>query len=140
MKQGLLCALIFILVLAGCAPTTSPQTDATLPSPSVAPCVEAEPVPPFSYAEYTALYQEGDPGVKCTGFQNTAVQAIKTAQDVIEGAKAECTIKYDEGVTKVYYDADTEMWLVLFWSGYPGDGQSVYLDSKGITHRIVYEE
>ncbi len=49
--------------------------------------------PAFSYAEDSAIYIEGQPGVKTSGFVNTSEIKIGF-ENIAEHAKKECTIKY----------------------------------------------
>ena len=95
-------------------------------------------LPHFSYAEDTAIYVEGEPGVKTSGFVNTTESEI-TLENVAERAKNECTIEYDRVTT--YLDTDEYIWKVHFYTdGMAGGGQSVYLDCDGKTILIVYGE
>ena len=93
-------------------------------------------IPNFSYTEDTAIYVEGEPGVKTSGFVNTTEI---TFENVTERAKNECTIEY-VSVT-VYFDTDECVWKVHFYTDVmAGGGQSVYLDCDGKTISIVYGE
>ena len=100
----------------------------------------AEPgsVAHFSYAEDAAIYVEGEPGVKTSGFVNTTETEI-TFENVAEHAKNECTIEYDSVTT--YFDPDECVWKVHFYTDIiAGGDQSVYLDCDGKTILIVYGE
>lgn len=99
----------------------------------------------FSYIEESSLYKNGDPGVKTSGFLNVDSYSINNQLSAVERAKNECTIEYNS--VSEYYDSETKMWRVDFQTlsqeqeiAAPGCGQSVYLDSNGITHLIVYGE
>ena len=92
----------------------------------------------FSYEEVLETYKENDPGVKYDDFANTNRVALERIYDVIERAKNECTIAYT--TIDVSYDSTSYMWAVLFWSGTPGGGQTVYMDLNGVTCLIVYGE
>lgn len=92
----------------------------------------------FSYDEILKTYKENDPGVKCDGFNNTSRVALERISDVIKQAENECTINYT--VVNVSYDSNAYVWEVLFWSGTPGGGQTVYMDCFGVTNLIVYGE
>lgn len=95
-------------------------------------------IPDFSYAEESAIYTGSEPGVKTSGFVNTAVTAI-TFENVTEYAKNECTIEYDSAAA--YFDATECVWKVHFYtSGMLGGDQTVYLDRDGKTILIVYGE
>ena len=92
----------------------------------------------FSYAEDSAKYLEGEPGVKTSGFVNTFETEINL-ENVVEHAKNECTIEYDS--VKVCLDATEYVWRVLFYTqGVAGGGQTVYMDYDGKTILIVYGE
>ena len=77
---------------------------------------------------------------------NTHVCPVNDQESAVEQAKNECTIEYN--ATSEYYDRETEMWSVDFQTIsreqefviLVGTRQSVYLDSNGITHLIVYHE
>lgn len=95
-------------------------------------------IPHFSYAEDTAIYVEGEPGVETSGFVNTTEAEI-TFENVPEHAKNECTIEYDSVTT--YFDTDECIWKVHFYTdGMAGGDQSIYLDCDGKTILIVYGE
>lgn len=101
----------------------------------------------FSYAEDSAIYVEGEPGVKTSGFVNTADVDIDL-NNVVELAKNECTVKWD--TVNVYLDTSACIWKVVFFTGnverdgyiecVAGGDQSVYLDYSGKTVLIVYGE
>ncbi len=93
----------------------------------------------FSYADELAMFPEGTPGVKKTGFRNTTELPVHNDVEAIGRAKNECTIEWS--ATEVYYDATKEIWKVTFYTkGVPGGDQSVYLGANGITLMIVYGE
>ena len=95
-------------------------------------------IPNFSYAEDMAIYVEGEPGVKTSGFVNTTETEI-TFENVAECAKNECTVEYDRITT--YFDTGECVWKVHFGTdGMVGGDQSVYLDCNGKTVLIVYGE
>ena len=99
----------------------------------------------FSYEEDYMLYY-GDFSIKTSDFLNTHVCPVDDQESAVEQAKNECTIEYN--ATSEYYDRETEMWRVDFQTIsreqefviLVGTRQSVYLDSNGITHLIVYHE
>ena len=92
----------------------------------------------FSYAEDSAIYVEGKPGVKNSGFVNTSEVEINF-ENVVEQAKKECTVKYY--TTQAYFDSSTGMWKVVFNDeNILGGDQTVYMNEKGITTLIVYGE
>ena len=93
----------------------------------------------FSYADELAMFPEGTPGVKKTGFRNTTELPVHNDVEAIGRAMNECTIEWS--ATEVYYDATKEIWKVTFYTkGVPGGDQSVYLGANGITLMIVYGE
>lgn len=92
----------------------------------------------FSYAEDSAIYVEGEPGVKTSGFVNTTESNVNLG-NIVEVAKAECTIEYNN--SKIYQDTVADIWKVDFFTdGTLGNCQTVYLDSNGRTVLIVYGE
>ena len=93
----------------------------------------------FSYADELAMFPEGTPGVKKTGFRNTTELPVHNDAEAIGRAKNECTIEWS--ATEVYYDTTKEIWKVTFYTkSVPGGDQSVYLGANGITLMIVYGE
>ena len=95
-------------------------------------------IPEFSYAKDSAIYVEGEPGVKVSGFVNTVETEI-TLENVVEHAKNECTIKYDS--VDVWFDPTECVWHILFHTqGQVGGCQSIYMDDDGKTILIVYGE
>lgn len=94
----------------------------------------------FSYAQALEEYKIGDPGVKHEGFNNPAIEIeIESAIDAITRAEYELTIEYD--TIAVAYDETSGMWRVVFWTlNLDGNGQSVYVNSDGLTCYIVYGE
>lgn len=95
-------------------------------------------IPDFSFAEDSRIYAEGTPGVKTSGFVNTAEAEINSMNDADERAKNECTIAWD--TVRTYLDTAAGIWKVVFSTGTPGGCQSVYLDDHGKTVLIVYGE
>lgn len=93
----------------------------------------------FSFAEDLARCQEGDPGVRFHGFQNTDAAPVRGRAAAVERAGAECTVAYD--TVRAARDGEADMWRVSFsLSGTLGGDQSVYLDGGGVTRLIVYGE
>ena len=94
----------------------------------------------FSYAEVTAAYKAGDPGVKSEGFVNTeSVPMSSRIWDVKTQALNECTIEYD--TVTVNYDETAKVWEVTYSTANTlGNCQSVYMDENGVTLLIVYGE
>lgn len=93
----------------------------------------------FSYADDVETYTKGSPGVKHTGFKNTTECPVSCGKQVLERAKNECTVEYND--THVYYDEEANVWMVLFYKRNTlGGGQSVYMDADGKTLMIVYGE
>ena len=94
--------------------------------------------PAFSYAEDSAIYIEGQPGVKTSGFVNTSEIKIGF-ENIAEHAKKECTIKYY--TTQTYFDSSAGMWKVVFNDeNILGGDQTVYMTKNGVTTLIVYGE
>lgn len=92
-------------------------------------------LPGFSYAEESAMYTEGEPGIKTAGFANTSESEI-TFENAAEHAEKECTVEYDSVTT--YLDAAQCVWKVHFYTdGMTGGDQTVYLDHEGKTLLIV---
>ena len=119
---AIILCLVFVLLLFGCG--TETKNDASIPG--------------FSYAEDCAIYVEGEPGVKTSGFVNTTETDVNR-DNVTEIAKHECTVKYDS--SKVYKDTMAGIWKVdFFHEGTVGGCQTVYLDSNGKTVLVVYGE
>ena len=93
----------------------------------------------FSYAEVTATFKIGDPGVKSEGFVNTESAPISRIWDVKTQALNECTIEYD--TVTVNYDETAKVWEVTCSTANTlGNCQSVYMDENGVTLLIVYGE
>ncbi len=102
----------------------------------------------FSYEQDAAEYQDGTPGVNPNAFVNVDASPIKDQLEAVERAEKECTIEYN--ATSEYYDSETEMWRIDFYTAERdengrliallGNSQSVYLNSDGITQLIVYGE
>lgn len=123
----------FVLSLVGCG-TKAEQNEN--------PQIETEDfntlILDFSYAEDSAIYVEGEPGVKTSGFVNTTESNVNLG-NIVEVAKAECTIEYNN--SKIYQDTVADIWKVDFFTdGTLGNCQTVYLDSNGRTVLIVYGE
>lgn len=131
--------LVAILGLVGCS--QQGQQDIITPTESGknTEIVESNnSIPHFSFAEDAAIYVEGEPGVKTSGFVNTTETEI-TFENVAERAKNECTVEYNSVTT--YFDTDECVWKVHFCTdGMVGGDQSVYLDCDGKTLLIVYGE
>ena len=131
--------LVAILGLVGCS--QQGQQDIITPTESGknTEIVESNnSIPQFSFAEDAAIYVEGEPGVKTSGFVNTTETEI-TFENVAECAQNECTVEYDNVTT--YFDTDECVWKVHFCTdGMVGGDQSVYLDCDGKTLLIVYGE
>lgn len=140
---ALVLALVCVLPLIGCNQQSTTdqniQTNNSTESGENTELVESHnSIPHFSYAEDTAIYVEGEPGVKTSGFVNTTETEI-TFENVAERAKNECTVEYDSVTT--YFDTDECVWKVHFCTdGMVGGDQSVYLDCDGKTVLIVYGE
>lgn len=94
----------------------------------------------FSYAEVTATFKAGDPGVKSEGFMNTeSVPISGRIWDVKTQALNECTIEYD--TVTVGYDETAEVWEITYSTANTlGNCQSVYMNRDGVTLLIVYGE
>lgn len=93
----------------------------------------------FSYAEVTATFKTGDPGIKIEGFVNTEFAPISRIWDVKTQALNECTIEYD--TVTVNYDEAAKVWEVTYSTANTlGNCQSVYMDENGVTLLIVYGE
>ena len=93
----------------------------------------------FSYADVTATFKAGDPGVKIDGFMNIESAPIGRIWDVKTQALNECTIKYD--TVTVNYDGTATVWEVTYSTANTlGNCQSVYMDENGVTLLIVYGE
>ena len=135
--------LVCVLSLIGCNQQSTTdqniQTNNSTVSGENTELVESHnSIPQFSYAEDTAIYVEGEPGVKTSGFVNTTETEI-TFENVAERAKNECTVEYNSVTT--YFDTDECVWKVHFCTdGMVGGDQSVYLDCDGKTLLIVYGE
>ena len=92
----------------------------------------------FSFAEDCAIYVDGEPGVKTSGFVNTAETSVNR-DNVTIIAKQECTIEYNK--TDVSYDSNAKIWRVDFFTeGVVGGCQSVWMDTNGKTVLVVYGE
>ena len=90
----------------------------------------------FSYADDCAIYVEGEPGVKTSGFVNTAETDVNR-DNVTIIAKQECTIECNK--TEVSYDSNAGIWKVDFFTeGMLGGCQTVWMDTNGKTVLVVY--
>ena len=90
----------------------------------------------FSYIELWNNVSKDNPTVKMEGFVNTNEIELS---DVKERAKAEANIDYN--LIQEFYDKETDMWMVRFWSSTRAGGdETVYLNGKGVTQLIVYGE
>jgi hypothetical protein len=97
---------------------------------------------PFSYAEDMANGPDG----QTVGFRNTAPTAVKTASDALRLADRESTMEplmeFETGYCqyRVSRDEGAGIWKVeMFWWQHD-TRQTVYMDDRGITQRIVSEE
>ena len=129
--------IVLVLSLIGCK-TKTEQTD----KPSADLQSETEnnndSIHSFSYVEDCAIYVDGEPGVKTSGFVNTAETDVNR-DNVTIIAKQECNIEYNS--TAVSYDSDAEIWRVEFGTeGMAGGCLTVYLDNSGRTVRVVQGE
>lgn len=105
--------------------------------------IHFEDVRSFSYEEDLVIYQEDTLRVKRNGFINTSElkNIIEWDTDAIEQASKECSIKWDN--VTYYYDLTSKVWKIEFWAkiGYPSYiYQTVYLNDKGVTLLIVYDD
>ncbi len=92
----------------------------------------------FSYKKDYEYYKN-DAGAHFDGFVNVSASRVEDAKGALARAKNECTVDYD--ATKTYYDADADVWKVLFYTGrLDGGCQTVYIGGDGITLMIVYGE
>jgi len=90
----------------------------------------------FSYIELWNNVSKDNPTVKMDGFVNTNEVELS---DATERAKAEVNIDYN--LTQKFYDKETDMWMIRFWSSMRAGGdETVYLNGKGVTQLIVYGE
>jgi hypothetical protein len=102
----------------------------------------------FSFEEDCSIYIEGNPDVKTDDFLNVDAYPIDDQVAAVKRAKNECTIEYN--ATSEYYDRLTDTWRIDFFTlnrngqgqlvATPGDCQSVYLNSDGITQLVVCGE
>ena len=139
--------LVCVLSLIGCsqqaATDQDTQKNSTIEREENTELETAEPnmpIPAFSYGEDSAIYVEGEPGVKTSGFLNTARADAELDLDrVAELAEKECTVEWD--CCTVYLDTAACIWKAAFsTTGTAGGGQTVYLDYEGKTVLIVYGE
>ncbi len=135
---------VFTLVLLLSLPACTQQAETALSSNELA----GQSLASFSYEEDAAAYKDGDPGVNPNEFVNVDVHPIESQDAAVERAKSECTIEYN--ATSASYDESTDMWRIHFFTAAArqddalwvtvGGGQSVYMNSDGITQLIVYGE
>lgn len=98
----------------------------------------------FHYDRMAEIYAPGEPGVNPYPFRNVEPESVLDYGAVVARATEEVTIQYD--AVEVSYDPDADIWCTLFYTAgstdktMMGGGQSVYLDSNGITRLIVYDE
>ena len=147
---ALILVLFCVLALYGCTKSGGEKEMSTIDNTESSTIIETKPnaefeivepnisIADFSYAEESALYSEGEPGVKTSGFVNTAETEI-SFDNVVERALNECTVKYY--TTQAYFDSSVNMWKVVFNDeNILGGDQTVYMDGRGITTLIVYGE
>ena len=93
----------------------------------------------FSYEEDLECYGRGF-GVRTSEFLNTEPVPVATKHQAVELARRECKTDYPE--FHVSHDPETGMWCVAFYLGEKvlDGGESVYLDSNGITKMILSGE
>ena len=90
----------------------------------------------FSYIELWNNVSKDNPAVMMDGFVNTNEVELS---DATERAKTEVNIDYN--LTQKFYDKETDMWMVRFWSSTRAGGdETVYMNGKGVTQLIVYGE
>lgn len=97
----------------------------------------------FSFESDKALYgkkdDEDDEKSEYIVSVTSSFVHIDTPKAAVEAAKNECTVEYD--ITDVYFDADTDIWKVVFYKqNVAGGSQSVYLGSDGTVKLIIYGE
>ena len=135
---ALVLCLVFILLLIGCETKKEQSEKQSVENLQSVTEKSNGSIPGFSYAEDSAIYVDGEPGVKTSGFVNTAETDINS-DNVTIIAKHECTVEYDN--SEVYYDTVAGIWKVDFFSEETDGGcQTVYLDSNGKTVLVVYGE
>jgi hypothetical protein len=92
----------------------------------------------FSYDERREMYAGGGAGIRFDGFYNIVRNSITSKDDAIVFARNEVVVDYT--AISVFYDDESEMWMVHFWRQEPGGCQSVYMNRNGITTMIVFGE
>jgi hypothetical protein len=99
----------------------------------------------FSYEAHREMYAGGGAGIRFDGFYNIERNLITSKDDAVALARNEVIVDYT--AISVFYDNESEMWMVLFWThsdshGDPVSGgcQSVYMNHDGITTLIVFGE
>ena len=123
MKKTIVLLVAFLLLLCGCSQNGK---------------LNQLNVGTFSYLDDCAYY-EGAEGVKKTDFVNTEKSKIKDAEQAVEYAKKECTVKYD--TICVDYDTNMKVYRVCFYKkDRLGGDQDVYINQDGITQLIVWCE
>ena len=136
MKKTASFIIVLLLLCAGCTQATPVET--AQPTVVIEGVAILPEIRTFVFSEEYELWKD-DPGTRLTGFVNTTEQKITTAAEAVARASAECRLPYD--TVSVYYDRESQMWMVLFYKEYTvGGGLSVYLDSNGITHMTVAGE
>jgi hypothetical protein len=81
----------------------------------------------------------GCAGFHDDGFYNIESNPITSKDDAIALARNEVRVDYT--AISVFYDNESEMWMVLFWKlEMAGGCQSVYMNHDGITTMIVFGE
>lgn len=133
---AIILALAMLFAFAACGGTYGEEDSLGDTANTSNPAVNEPSV--FSYAEDSAMFVEGEPGVKTSGFVNTSETEI-TFENVAEHAMKECTIEYNQ--VSISLDAEACIWRVDFsTSGMAGGCLSVYMNYKGITVLIVQGE
>lgn len=89
----------------------------------------------FSYKELLESIDMASPSVKTEGFVNTdEVMAFP----VVERAKTEVTQEYD--LTQYFRDGEEDVWMVRFFSSYQAGETDVFMNGKGVTLLVTYDE
>lgn len=94
----------------------------------------------FSFNRHKDIYMDNTlPEVRLENFKNITKNPIKQKEEAIEAAKNEVDVKYNR--VNVFYDKETEVWMVYFYhEDVEGGDQYVYLNKDGLTKLIVYGE
>ena len=136
-KVAMILCIVFVLSLISCK-TKTEQTDKTSVDLQSETENNNDSIHSFSFAEDCAIYVDGEPGVKTSGFVNT-VETDVNRDNVTIIAKQECTIEYNK--TEVSYDSNADIWKVDFFTeGMAGGCQTVWMDTNGKTVLVVYGE